>query len=222
MDIKAVAFDLDGTLYPNHSLYARLVPFTLKEWRLLIAFAIARNMLRRENAVYPDYYAHQAELAAKMLKQPAKVTGEKIDRLIYRGWPSHFKHIALFPHASEIIAAIRQRGLKTALLSDFPPEEKLKFLGIDSGWDAVLCSERSGALKPAARSFADLSAALSLPPEHILYVGNSYRYDVLGAKEAGMGTALITSAIKSCFRRYDPAPDFCFHDYRQLGDFVLH
>jgi putative hydrolase of the HAD superfamily len=178
-------------------------------------------MLRRENAVTADYYAHQAELAAEMLKQPSEEVREKIDRLIYRGWAPHFKHIALFPHAREAITAIREAGLKTALLSDFPPEEKLAFLGIDSNWDAVLCSERSGALKPAARSFKDLSAALSLPPEHILYVGNSYRYDVLGAREAGMRTALITSAIKSRFHRFDPAPDFCFHDYRQLSNFVL-
>jgi putative hydrolase of the HAD superfamily len=221
MNIKAVAFDLDGTLYPNYRLYVRLAPFILKDWRLLWAFGRARGIIRREAAARSDYYGYQAALAAKILGAQPESIKEKIDRLIYRGWEPFFKRIKLFPHVTETLDALRAAGFKTALLSDFPPETKLEYLGIAAGWDAVLCSERSGALKPFDQPFRELADALDTPPAGILYVGNSYRYDVLGARRAGMYSALITSRAGLRVRRSVP-PDFCFYDYRQLRDFVIH
>lgn len=226
-DIKAVAFDLDGTLYPNHSLYRRLLPFVLKEWRLLAAFGRARDIIRAEQeqrrqdaASCPGggYYGLQARLTAKLLRAAPEPVQEKIERLIYRGWEHHFKKIKLFPHVAQTLAALRQAGLKLGLLSDFPPETKLEYLGITGFWDAVLCSERTGALKPAARPFLELACALGLAPEQVLYVGNSRRCDIRGARQAGMRAALVTGRLS--FRR--SAADYTFHDYRQLRDFVLH
>ena len=221
-DIEAVAFDLDGTLYPNYSLNVKLIPFILKEWRLLLAFGKARNIIRKEQAaasVFPpvdDFYSHQALITAGLLHLPPEFIKEKIDRLMYRGWEPFFKNIKPFPHAVQTLAALRSAGLKIGMLSDFPPEIKLEYMGLSGIWDAVLCSEQCGALKPHAQCFRDLAAALALPPEKILFVGNSLHYDVAGASSAGMKTAWITP-----FRRKHPAPDFIFSDYRQLHDFML-
>jgi putative hydrolase of the HAD superfamily len=235
-DIAAAAFDLDGTLYPNYRLNIRLVPFMLREWRLVWAFGRARGIIRAEQSeaalgvqgqtgsVLPasaaDFYDWQARLAAKQLGEEPAAVKEKIDSLIYRGWESHFKRIALFPHVRETLAALREAGFRLALLSDFPPEQKLENLGLAGCWDAVLCSERSGALKPHPLSFRDLAEALRLPPEKILYVGNSYRYDVLGARRAGMQTAWIAPPLARLRRRIPP-PLFTFHDYRQLLRFMV-
>ncbi|GHV95389.1 phosphoglycolate phosphatase [Spirochaetia bacterium] len=226
--IEAIAFDLDGTLYPNYRLNIRLIPFVLKEWRLLVAFDKARSTIRaqQEQTVpgtpappFPSFYQTQSLYVAQLLGANPDQIKEKIDRLIYRGWEPFFKHIKLFSHVKETLTALREAGFKMGLLSDFPPETKLENLGIAGYWDAVLCSELCGALKPHPRSFQDLAAALNTAPERILYVGNSYRYDVIGAKQAGMRTALITNPLTP--RRRSPAPDFTFHDYRQLRDFVL-
>jgi putative hydrolase of the HAD superfamily len=225
--IEAVAFDLDGTLYPNRSLYLRLLPFILKHGRLVLSFARARDRIRAEQeksgfVPYADFYAYQARIAAGMLGADSCVIQEKIDRLIYRGWEVHFKKIKLFPHAAETLAVLRRAGLRLALLSDFPPEVKLEYLGIDHIWDAVSCSERTGTLKPHSRSFLDMAGALGLSPEKICYVGNSRRYDVRGAKLAGMKAALIGGCSRAEASRHGlTAPDFVFNDYRQLLDFVL-
>jgi putative hydrolase of the HAD superfamily len=105
-----------------------------------------------------------------------------------------------------------------ALLSDFPPETKLKNLGLAGCWDAVLCSEKIGALKPALRPFTELAQALGCPPEQVLYVGNSRLYDAAGARRAGMKTALVTHWFACSGKN---KADFTFHSYRQLRDFVL-
>jgi putative hydrolase of the HAD superfamily len=227
--IEAVAFDLDGTLYPNYSLNIRLLPFALGNARLLSAFGKARAIHHSEcaAAAQSDFYADQAALVAEILgEEPVAVKG-KIEKLIYRGWEAHFKKIRLYSGVLETLEAFRSAGLKLGLLSDFPPEAKLEYLGIGSYWDAVLCSERIGCLKPESASFFELAKALVAEPEKILYVGNSFHYDVIGAKKAGMSAALIkrtffstgTSIIK---KKSGLQADFVFDHYRQLCNYVLN
>ena len=227
--ITAVAFDLDGTLYPNYSLNMRLLPFLFRHWRFLLAFSRARNNIRREQAAQaalaltpqssmPDFYGRQAQLVAEQLKAQKEEIREKIDRLIYRGWEPFFLKIKPFPHVREVLGEMKAAGLKLGLLSDFPTAAKLEYLGLSGYWNTALCTENIGALKPAALPFEELAKALSCAPEQILYVGNSNRYDVEGAKRAGMKAALLNiglpviSGIKA---------DFTFRDYRQLRDFML-
>jgi putative hydrolase of the HAD superfamily len=147
---------------------------------------------------------------------------QKIETEIYRGWEPLFKRIRLYPHAAKTLAALKESGFKLGLLSDFPPDRKLENLGIAGIWDAVLCSEKEQALKPDRLPFDKLAAALGLESGKILYVGNSLRYDVLGAKRAGMGAALVCSSLKALRRnRASQIEDFAFHDYRQLLKYVL-
>jgi len=230
-EINAVAFDLDGTLYPNYRLNLRLLPFLFKHGRLLLAFGRARDIIRREQmtaeaaAATPsgiDFYENQARLVAGQLKAQKDEIREKIDRLIYRGWEPFFKKIKPFPHVKEVLAELKAAGMKLGLLSDFPPDTKLEHLGLSRLWDTVLCSENIGALKPAALPFEVLAKALGCKPEHILYVGNSSRYDVTGAKQAGMKAALLSAGWGSSPTVINGIkPDFTFRNYRQLRDFML-
>jgi putative hydrolase of the HAD superfamily len=227
--IEAVAFDLDGTLYPNYSLNIRLIPFTLRSARLLLAFGKARSIHHSERTatVQADFYAEQAALVAEILGEEPGVIKEKIEKLIYRGWESHFKKIRLYSGVLETLEAFRSAGLKLGLLSDFPPEAKLEYLGIGSYWDAVLCSERVGCLKPESAPFLELAKALDAEPGKILYVGNSFHYDVIGAKKAGMSAALIKRTLFStgtsfARKKTDFQADFVFDHYRQLCNYVLN
>ena len=238
--IAAVAFDLDGTLYPNYRLNIRLIPFFFKEWRLLLAFGKARNILHSgrpdklapDNARagrQPDFYQEQATLTAAVLGRRAENIKDKIETQIYRGWEPHFKKIRLYNCVKQTLETFRAAGLKMGLLSDFPPKTKMEYLGIGGYWDAVLCSEETGVLKPASLPFLKLAQALKTDPAQILYVGNSLKYDVIGAKQAGMQAALIN---RLCLRKTQPEskgaesgnsgrPDFVFRDYRQLCNYVL-
>lgn len=219
-DIDAVAFDLDGTLYPNYRLYLRLVPFILKEHRLLRAFGRARDLIRKSQTPEGEaggFYENQAQLIAQVLRGDPGAVQEKVEKLIYRGWEPLFKKIKLYPYLHETLTALREKGLKLSILSDFPPELKLKYLGLGDCWDTVLCSETLGGLKPSPAPFLELARSLDLPPNRILYVGNSVSYDIAGAKQVGMKAALIGSFLGKS--RGDA--DFAFSDYRQLRDYMV-
>jgi len=237
MRFPAVAFDLDGTLYPNYRFYAHLIPFLVKEQRLLRAFGKARDRLREEGAAEgivtesggeggvttgggESFYRKQARYMSDILKASgtAAELEEKTCRLIYRGWEPLFKKVKLFSHVIETLTALKANGVKLGLLSDFPPQAKLEHLGLSAFWDTVLCSEETGRLKPDPLPFRELAASMGFPPEEILYVGNSFAYDVVGASQTGMKTAWVTPARRG---RKKDAADFVFHDYRQLRDYVL-
>ena len=219
MKFSALAFDLNGTLYPNYRLYMRLVPFLMRNQRLLRAMDRARTMLRKSGEYGADFYDTQAILMAGALKKPASKIKEQTERLIYRGWEPFFKKIELFPHVRETLDSFRSLGIKMGLLSDFPAENKLENLNISGYWDAVICSEQAGRLKPDPKPFLDLARAMNKLPKDMLYVGNSVPFDVVGAARAGMKTALILPRWKK--RPSSAALDFVFHDYRQLHDYVL-
>jgi putative hydrolase of the HAD superfamily len=236
--IGGVAYDLDGTLYPNYRLNRLLIPFILREWRFLLAFGKARNIIRASQesgaplvtepantAAAPhgepaDFYSVQARIVADLAGIDPAGARARVENLVYRGWEPLFKKIKLFSGVRETLDAFRQAGLKQAVLSDFPPERKLAYLGLSGYWDALLCSERTGRLKPDPRPFEELAESLGLPPAQILYVGNSRPYDMAGAKRVGMQTALISFFPRPGGRARGSA-DFIFNNYRQLLKYVV-
>ncbi|MDR3146196.1 MAG: HAD family hydrolase [Treponema sp.] len=230
-----IAFDLDGTLYPNYRLYVRLVPFLLTGAPLLMAMGKARDALRRRCAqgagegipadrapvLEEDFYDLQARLMAETLGADPAAVKERAERLIYRGWEPIFRKVAPFKWVRQTLEELRAGGYKLGLLSDFPPENKLAAMGLDDFWDARICSEAVGRLKPDPAPFLALARELSVSPARLLYVGNSVAYDIVGAKNAGMAAALIVSPFnkRRCPRG---AADFVFSDYRQLSAYVLN
>ncbi|MDR2602395.1 MAG: HAD family hydrolase [Spirochaetaceae bacterium] len=232
----AAAFDVDGTLYPNYRFYIRLLPFLPLDWPLIASFGLARSAIRKhQKKIYEspsadekppkqDFYRIQSEIMARILKKDAETVYNQAQSRIYRRWESIFKKVELYEGVKQTIKKIRENGKKTAVLSDFPLGLKLNNLGLDGLWDAEICSEEEGMLKPAPLSFLELVKRLDSPPERILFVGNSLKYDVGGAKNAGMKAALITSDpfLKSKAKAAgDKKPDFIFSSYRQLEAFVL-
>ena len=223
---EAIAFDLDGTLYPNFSFYWRAAPSVIKNLKFFRAFNSARGRLHREaedeTVSYYDagpgsFYDKQGRYVGEALKRDPGEMRDAIERIIYRGWEPLYKKVKLFPHALDVLKEFRQMGIKTALLSDFPPEAKIEYLGLSGLWDAVLCTEELGCLKPHPYPFVKTAEAIGYAPSEMLYVGNSFPFDVLGAQKAGMKAAWIRSHRGSKDRK----ADFAFSDYRQLRDYVL-
>jgi putative hydrolase of the HAD superfamily len=211
MTIDAVGFDLDGTLYSRGMMYRLSVPLLLCHPRLLLHFGHVRRSLRHLERI-DGFRATQARLLAARLRMEEQRAGALIDRVIYGDWMRLLRGIRPFPHVSAALAGLRALGLKLGLLSDYPVEDKLGFLGLRGPWITSFCSEDTGYLKPHRNPFQRLSRDLGVEPRRILYVGDSISFDVRGAAAAGMRTALVG--------RRDPAADLCFNSYDCLVDMV--
>ena len=227
-NIKAVAFDLDGTLYPNYRLYYHLFPQFLVHPTLFKAFAAVRRQLHNpanpnsQHQSGEEFYAKQVSLLASLLNISEEETRQKLETKIYGRWENWFHKIKLFPQVNETLSMFRSAGLRLAILSDFPPKRKIILLGLADFFECMLSTEETGALKPSGIPFTALARSLKLNTENILYVGNNSLFDIQGAKSVGMRTALIRRNIFSTGRVYDDGgAEFVFQDYRQLQEYVL-
>jgi len=119
------------------------------------------------------------------------------------------------------VAAVRRIAphYRLGLLSNFDDAQCGREVLIDSGvaelFEAVVISAEVGLRKPDSRIFEHLRALIGVPPEEILFVGDTPRDDVLGASAAGMRTAWISKGVASIPEGI-PAPDFIIHDLAEL------
>jgi len=193
MNIRAVVFDLDGTLYPYRRIVLRSLPIVLRYPRFLRAFARARRRLRDLRPI-ANLHEAQAQLVSAQLGVNLTQTRELIEQLIYHDWPECFRGLPPFPGVAEVLNQLRRRGLRLAVLSDLPVHPKLDYLGLAGYWDCALTSETTNYLKPNPEPFRYAASQLEVGLESILFVGNSYPYDIQGAQTLGMTTAHLSRA----------------------------
>jgi putative hydrolase of the HAD superfamily len=111
MDISAVAFDLDGTLYPNYKMFIHSLPSAIRYPRLALAFGHARKEIRTLDRI-EDFRRTQAELVAKHMRISPEKAEDIIEHHLYNLWAQTFKGIKPYPDARPCIEYIRSRGLK--------------------------------------------------------------------------------------------------------------
>lgn len=218
--IRAVAFDIDGTLYPDWRLYIRIIPHFFKNIRFFWYFRKVRNVLHK-TAPLADFYEYQARLLADFMHIGVRDAHALINKVVYDGLIPYFSRIKSYRHVLETFHCFHDAGLKLAILSDFPPSQKGDIWGCFELCDVVMGSEESGALKPSKYAFGQMALKLDVPPESILYVGNSIRCDIRGAQKAGMKTAYRMPLWRKIFNKPLLFADISFRNYRQLQDFVL-
>ncbi|TDD68523.1 HAD family hydrolase [Jiangella aurantiaca] len=94
-----------------------------------------------------------------------------------------------FDDAEVALDLVAAAGLRTGILTNGPDElqhDKLAVIGLTGRVGPVLTAESLGRAKPDSRAYAGLCAALGLDPATILYVGDDYELDVVGARAAGL------------------------------------
>lgn len=239
-EIKAVAFDIDGTLYKELPFNLIVAPYFIfhlnfflkynkvrKELRLLqeskpVDSSLSSQDLTLSDGVYRDFRLAQASLLAEKLKCTPEQAQAKIEKIVYSGLKKFYEKLAPYSGAVEFIRRLKENNLSVSILSDFPPEQKGEIWGIKSYCDFLLGSEQTGALKPSSYVFEKLREQLNISADEILYVGNNYKYDICGSKNAGMKAAWIVrkqkKSAEKISRLQSPAPDLIFTKYSDLED----
>ena len=196
--VKAVAFDIDGTLYPQWRLLTTSLAFGLRNFRLVQRYWKVRHQLREDSYQYQaesreGLLRHQAQMYAELTGESALDIQKRLECQIYQVWGKTFRRVKPLHGVKHVLRELKHRGFMVAAMSDFPVERKLAYFGLNPEyWDLAITSEDSGYLKPHRIAYRYLSENLGLEPQEILYVGNSYRNDIEGAKRAGYWAAHFT------------------------------
>ena len=207
-EIKAVCFDIDGTLYPKWRM----------DWNLLWSvfpsplMAYRFNKFRRKVRLATEERTVPATLEGYRLRQAISLSGREqnsipaehlshvlraIDRQFYARWERSFTNVKAFPGVRETFMLIRELGAKVGVLSDFPLGAKLEALGVVDLVDFACCSEESGYLKPHPAPFQLLAKHLGVEFSQMLYVGDSYSKDIMGAGALGISSCLLVPHLRA-------------------------
>ncbi len=204
-NIRAVLFDLDGTLYHQPPLRI-LMALELSTLPLNVgSLAKTRSILqiikhfRSMREELRDLGSPSDWLDELQYRHPAAAVGVGPDevRRIVGEWIYHrpLKYIKWCRRrgVGSFFAEAQRRGIKIGVFSDYPAQEKLKALELDSYVQLVLCStdKEINAFKPHPRGYLRACEHWGLQPHEVLYVGDRPEVDAKGATAAGMPCMMI-------------------------------
>jgi HAD superfamily hydrolase (TIGR01549 family) len=200
--LRAVVFDVDGTLYLQpplrRAMALRLLRAhalrPLKGLRTLRALQAYRHAQEHLREVTGDVALAQLDQAAARSGLSKEQIGADVARWMEQE-PLPLLVRYLRPGTKELIAACRKAGLKLGVLSDYPAEAKLAALGLGGLFDAVLFAQSPeiGVFKPNPRGLLAAVKTLGVTPAETLYVGDRPEVDSAAAEAAGIRCAIVTS-----------------------------
>jgi putative hydrolase of the HAD superfamily len=202
--VKAIGFDLDGTLFDHRGSAATGVDEFFLQFGIASSDAGRRLWFAAEEAEFERWRAGEVSfqeqrrnrlrralpgLGLSAPEHPAELDGMFEDYLrAYRAaWTA-------FPDSASVLAALRQRGFRLGVLTNGNHEqqlEKLTAVGLLDLVDVVCTSELIGFQKPDPRAFQTLAASLDAEPADCLFIGDNPEHDVAGARAAGMRAGLV-------------------------------
>ena len=205
MDFDAVLFDLDGTLCERTQDTDRLYA---------AAFERAGVEPFGEPAALwaslrgpPDHDDQAGYLGAGFARLAARHGRSDADPLALASALTDLvddRQVTLLPGALAALDGAAANG-PVGLVTNGPERRqrpKLDALGITDRFDATVYAFDLPRRKPHADPFDRALAALDVPPERALYVGNSLAYDVAGAHNAGLVAAWLQDGDD--LEGYDP------------------
>ncbi len=206
--LKAVLFDLDGTLLPLDTesfiqAYLREVgQFVQKKFN---SWSFIQNLLASTKAVLdnrnPDYTNEQVfwqDFGKKLGKDL-----EEVIPLMNEFYAVQFDELKREAEpapsiAQKAVQTALDRGFKIAVVTQplFPleaVERRMRWAGVaEFPWDLVTCYEKMHFCKPMVAFYQEAAYFVGVNPEECLMVGNHPREDLIAAK-AGMQTYWVNT-----------------------------
>lgn len=182
---RAVAFDLDDTLYPE-------IEFVRSGFREVAAWSAWRLGFDAEKTLAELFGLFEGGVRGALFDSWIGDHGlptSLIDEMV-KTYREHYPRIQPFHGVKELLTELNSR-FRLGLLSDgllAVQERKLEALGIGGHFDAVIFSDRWGrdSWKPSSRPFLALVDALGVKPEEAVYVGDNPAKDFIACRRLGM------------------------------------
>lgn len=111
------------------------------------------------------------------------------------------------PEKQELFGQLRRAGIRLGIVTNGLPYKRraIQALNLNTYMDCVVISSKIGARKPDPTIFQQAASRIGLPPAQILFVGDSVRADMQGARQTGMRTMLICDSRRRRQRKQPTA-----------------
>jgi 2-haloacid dehalogenase len=207
--IKAIAFDLYGTLFDVHSVVERCdeqFPGRGREistvWRQKqLEYTWLRSLMNR--------YVTFEQATEDALRYTCRYLGLNLSDAACSTLCKAYLRLQPFKEVPDALRELRQRGLKLAVLSNGSPHSigaVVGNAGLRAEFDHLLSVDPVRVYKPDDRAYALAEQAFELTRSSILFV-SSNAWDATGARYFGFPTCWINRG-GSIFEEMGQAPDW--------------
>jgi putative hydrolase of the HAD superfamily len=237
MDIRALMFDINGTLIDIETdermeqVYRAIAHFltyqgiSLHRWDVLnLYFQIMKEQFARSTEIFPEFDVvavwrevlerqgsdFTRSLPSGKLRQLPLFLAE-LQRGISR------KRLSLFPQVLEVLNQLREHYL-LAVVSDAQSAwalPELRAVGLHEYFDPVVISGDYGYRKPDARLFQTALDRLQVLPRQAIFIGNDCYRDIFGARQLGIKTILFRHP-PDMPRPNEAEPDYIIREFAEL------
>jgi len=187
--IKAIIFDVDGTLVDSNELHTTAWQRAFKAEGYSFEWQAIREQIGKGGD----------NLVANLLGNPESKADEEEQSRLDKGHGEEYKKLIEqaqpFPAASELIRSLHERGVKIALASSGKQDEidhYLAKLAVEGCVDVITNSDDVMNSKPDPDIFVTALKKLSLLASDALVVGDS-PYDIIAARKAGIRCVAVLS-----------------------------
>jgi len=195
--LRAVIWDVGGTLVERRLSERDVVLRALAEARIsplaLRPESVERLRQYRADALLrwrslEDERAGFREMAAALVDGLAPPASAGQVDLIARVFAGYDDVYAPIPGMREVLAEVQARGLRQAVVSNWPPSLRrfLRHHRLEAFFEVVVCSAEEGVVKPDPELLRRALQRLGLPPARAVYVGDDGELDIAPAEALGM------------------------------------
>lgn len=197
--MKTIFFDLDDTLYkaPIEECNEILIAYTAKKYA--ISLEVAKTAFetgkKQTKELLPDVAATHNRLlyVQHMLEYLKKNVITDTLELYNVFWDNFLEKSELRKGVKETLEELKSNGVSVGICTDLTAHiqhRKLQKLGLASYIDWLVTSEEAGEEKPSIKIFHLCAKKAKCELSDIIYAGDNYKKDFLGASNAGMKAIL--------------------------------
>lgn len=212
--IKVAIFDLDDTLYNyeqiNKLAINRLCEYTcnilkISEQEFREAFEYGRKATKEglDDCAAQHNRMLYCQKALEYLKvKPALYALEMYDMY----WNTMLENMTLNEGVIELFELLKERDIKIGICTDLTvhiQHRKIRKLGIDKYIDCIVSSEEVGREKPDPRMFELCLKKLNIQPEEVIYIGDSFKKDIIGAQNVGIKSFWFNGEFEKVSKEQD-------------------
>ena len=238
---EAFVFDLDSTLLDTHRY-----PLVASDWLLRKSnivsderkTAFLKNLVMRYFKAIQDVadggpFRTPFDIVKSAMGDSLRDIDSNADLSLVEEATQRFKalHIELsepYPGVVEMLSDLHSRGVKMGVLSNSfegNATRLLEKLNLQQYFKAVVDCGTVKAYKPMSLIFERVIEDLGVSPSKILYIGDEYYADMVGAKRVHLKTVWINSrnqSIQDMIAKYGPdtAPDYVTRSITEFANLL--
>lgn len=175
--IKAVLFDLDGTLLNRDASVRRFIDLQYDRFEHLLDSITKKEYIERFLQLDNRGYVWKDKVYQQMIKE-FEIIGISWEELL-QDYISEFKYSCIpFPHLIEMLEELKTRNIAIGMITNGRGQfqmDNIQALGIEKYFDSILVSEWEGMKKPNPNIFLKALQDLEVNPEESLFMGDHPR-----------------------------------------------